>query len=128
MGDTVAEKILGEKSGMEAKDGRLVVADIDVIMAHDSLGPMAIEALAEMGKIVIPHPEKICFMTDHLVPTPARNYAQMQKQMQDFAKEWGIRQHGAGDGIFHQLLAEKEVRHDSHHYKERRALCHTLQA
>jgi 3-isopropylmalate/(R)-2-methylmalate dehydratase large subunit len=110
MGGTVAEKILGEKSGMEAKAGHLVVADIDVIMAHDSLGPMAIEALAEMGKIVIPHPEKICFMTDHLVPTPARNYAQMQKQMRDFAKEWGIRQHGAGDGICHQLLVEKEVR------------------
>jgi 3-isopropylmalate/(R)-2-methylmalate dehydratase large subunit len=110
MGDTVAEKILSEKSGMEARAGRLVVADIDVIMAHDSLGPMAIEAFAEMGKIVIPHPEKICFMTDHLVPTPARNYAKMQKQMRDFAKEWGIRQHGAGDGICHQLLAEKEVR------------------
>ena len=95
---------------MEAKAGRLVVADIDVIMAHDSLGPMAIEALAEMGKIAIPHPERICFMTDHLVPTPARNYAKMQKQMRDFAKEWGIRQHGAGDGICHQLLVEKEVR------------------
>ena len=110
MGDTIAEKILTEKSGMEAKAGRLVVADIDVIMAHDSMGPMAIEALAEMGKIVIPHPEKICFMTDHLVPTPARNYAKMQKQMRDFAKEWGIRQYGAGDGICHQLLVEKEVR------------------
>jgi 3-isopropylmalate/(R)-2-methylmalate dehydratase large subunit len=110
MGGTVVEKILGKKSGMEAKAGRLVVADIDVIMAHDSLGPMAIEALAEMGKTVIPHREKICFMTDHLVPTPARNYAQMQKQMRDFAKEWGIRQYGAGDGICHQLLAEKEIR------------------
>jgi 3-isopropylmalate/(R)-2-methylmalate dehydratase large subunit len=110
MGYTIAEKILSEKSGMEARAGHLVVADIDVIMAHDSLGPMAIEALAEMGEIVIPHPERICFMTDHLVPTPARNYAQMQKQMRDFAREWGIRQHGAGEGICHQLLAEKEVR------------------
>ena len=110
MGYTIAEKILGEKSGVEARAGRLVVADIDVIMAHDSLGPMAIEALAEMGNIALPHPERICFMTDHLVPTPARNYAQMQKQMRSFAKEWGIRQHGAGEGICHQLLVEKEVR------------------
>ena len=110
MGYTIAEKILGEKSGMEAKAGQLVVADIDVIMAHDSLGPMALEALAEMGDIVIPHPERICFMTDHLVPAPARNYAQMQKQMRDFARLRGIRQHGAGEGICHQLLVEKEVR------------------
>jgi 3-isopropylmalate/(R)-2-methylmalate dehydratase large subunit len=110
VGYTIAEKILAAKSGMEARAGHLVVADIDVIMAHDSLGPMAIEALAEMGEIVLPHPERICFMTDHLVPAPARNYAQMQKQMRDFAREWGIRQHEAGEGICHQLLVEKEVR------------------
>ncbi|HOG15716.1 MAG TPA: 3-isopropylmalate dehydratase large subunit [Syntrophales bacterium] len=109
MGYTISEKILAEKSGMEAKAGRLVVADVDVIMAHDSLGPMAIDALAEMGEIAIPRPGNICFMTDHLVPTPARNYAQMQKQMREFAKKWGIRQHEAGDGICHQLLAEKEI-------------------
>jgi 3-isopropylmalate/(R)-2-methylmalate dehydratase large subunit len=110
MGYTIAEKILAEKSGGEAKAGRLVVADIDVIMAHDSLGPMALEALAEMGEVVLPHPERICFMNDHLVPAPARNYAQMQKQMRDFAKKWGIRRHAVGEGICHQLLVEKEVR------------------
>jgi 3-isopropylmalate/(R)-2-methylmalate dehydratase large subunit len=110
MGYTIAEKILAEKSGMEARAGRLVVADIDVIMAHDSLGPMALDALGEMGKIALPHPERICFMTDHLVPAPARHFAQMQKQMRDFAAEWGIRVHGAGEGICHQLLVEKEVR------------------
>lgn len=110
MGYTIAEKILTEKSGREAKAGGLVVADVDVIMAHDSLGPMALEALAEMGDIRIPHPEVICFMTDHLVPAPARNYAQMQKQMREFARKWSIRQYGVGDGICHQLLVEKEVR------------------
>ena len=109
MGYTIAEKILAEKSGMEARAGRLVVADIDVIMAHDSLGPMALEALAEMGNPTLPHPERICFMNDHLVPAPARNFAQLQKQMRDFARERGIRMHGIGEGICHQLLVEKEV-------------------
>ncbi len=109
MGYTIAEKILAEKSGMEARAGRLVVADIDVIMAHDSLGPMAVDALAEMGEITLPHPERICFMNDHLVPAPARNFAQLQKQMRDFARERGIRMHGIGEGICHQLLVEKEV-------------------
>ncbi len=110
MGYTIAEKILTEKSEVKAKAGDLVVADVDVIMAHDSLGPMALEALAEMGDIRIPRPEVICFMTDHLVPAPARNYAQMQKQMREFARKWSIRQYGVGDGICHQLLVEKEVR------------------
>ena len=109
MGYTIAEKILSEKSGREAKVGHLVVADIDVIMAHDSLGPMALEALAEIGDFSIPHPERICFMADHLVPPPARNHAHLQKQMHDFAKQWGIRQHRPGEGICHQLLVEKEV-------------------
>ena len=109
MGYTIAEKILAEKSGMKARAGRLVVADIDVIMAHDSLGPMAVDALGEMGEFTLPHPERICFMTDHLVPAPNRNFAQLQKQMRDFAKEWGIRLHAAGEGICHQLLVEKEV-------------------
>jgi 3-isopropylmalate/(R)-2-methylmalate dehydratase large subunit len=109
MGYTIAQKILAEKSGMEALAGHLVVADIDVIMAHDSLGPMALEALGEMGNPALPHPERICFMNDHLVPAPARNFAQLQKQMRDFAREWGIRMHDIGAGICHQLLVEKEV-------------------
>ena len=109
MGYTIAQKILAEKSGMEALAGHLVVADIDVIMAHDSLGPMALEALGEMGNPALPHPERICFMNDHLVPAPARNFAQLQKQMRDFAREWGIRMHDIGEGICHQLLVEKEV-------------------
>jgi 3-isopropylmalate/(R)-2-methylmalate dehydratase large subunit len=110
MGHTIVEKILAVKSGMDARAGHLVVADVDVIMAHDSLGPMALEAFQEIGNLQIPHRERICFMTDHLVPPPARNYAQMQKQMRDFAKKWGVRQYGAGEGICHQLLVEKEVR------------------
>jgi 3-isopropylmalate/(R)-2-methylmalate dehydratase large subunit len=110
MGHTIVEKILAVKSGVDARAGHLVVADVDVIMAHDSLGPMALEAFQEIGNLQIPHRERICFMTDHLVPPPARNYAQMQKQMRDFAKKWGVRQYGAGEGICHQLLVEKEVR------------------
>lgn len=110
MGHTIVEKILAVKSGMDVRAGHLVVADVDVIMAHDSLGPMALEAFQEIGNLQIPHRERICFMTDHLVPAPARNYAQMQKQMRDFAKKWGVRQYGAGEGICHQLLVEKEVR------------------
>jgi 3-isopropylmalate/(R)-2-methylmalate dehydratase large subunit len=110
MGNTIAEKILATKSGMDARAGHLVVADVDVIMAHDSLGPMALDAFAEIGNCQIPYGERICFMTDHLVPAPARNYAQMQKQMRDFARKWGVRQYGTGDGICHQLLVEKEVR------------------
>ena len=110
MGHTIVEKILAVKSGVDARAGHLVVAIVDVIMAHDSLGPMALEAFQEIGNLQIPHRERICFMTDHLVPAPARNYAQMQKQMRDFAKKWGVRQYGAGEGICHQLLVEKEVR------------------
>ncbi len=110
MGLTIAEKILSAKSGEEAKAGRLVVADIDLIMAHDSLGPMAIEALGEMGDVDLPLPDKICFINDHLVPTPARNYAQMQKQIREFTQHWGIRLYEPGEGICHQLLVEKEVR------------------
>ena len=98
MGYTIAEKILAEKSGTEARAGSLVVADIDVIMAHDSLGPMALEALGEMGNPPIAHPERICFMNDHLVPAPARTSAQLQKQMRDFARDHGIRMHGFGEG------------------------------
>lgn len=110
MAYTTAEKILGEHSGMEAKSGHIVIADVDLIMAHDSLGPMALDALGELGEFTIPRPEILCFMTDHLVPAPARNYAQMQKQMREFARKWGIRRYGAGDGICHQLLVEKEIR------------------
>ena len=110
MGYTIAEKILSDHSGMEATSGRTVIADVNVVMAHDSLGPMALEALAELGDIRLPKPEIVCFMADHLVPAPARNYAQMQKQMQEFARTWGIRRYRPGDGICHQLLVEKEIR------------------
>ena len=53
MGYTISEKILSEKSGVEARAGRIVVADIDVIMGHDFL-VIALEALGEMGDMPSP--------------------------------------------------------------------------
>lgn len=45
MGQTIAEKIFSKKTGSMVYAGDLVKSEIDFLVSHDGLGPMAIDFL-----------------------------------------------------------------------------------
>ncbi|ADB57857.1 3-isopropylmalate dehydratase large subunit [Archaeoglobus profundus] len=108
MGQTIAEKILSEKSGKEVYAGDLVVAKIDQIALQDGTAPLAIRRIRELGREVkagkITH-----FFIDHASPPPRKELANDQKLIRSFAKEIGADMNDVGDGVIHQVMIEKHV-------------------
>ena len=108
MGQTIAEKILSEKSGKEVYAGDLVVAKIDQIALQDGTAPLAIRRIRELGREVkagkIAH-----FFIDHASPPPRRELANDQKLIRSFAREIGADMNDVGDGVIHQVMVEKFV-------------------
>ena len=107
MGQTIAEKIFSRKTGKLVYANDLVTAEVDFIVSHDGLGPMAIDSFYGMEGSRVHNPDKVSFVIDHFVPSPARNYSLMQARVKEFCREQGIACYEAGEGICHQVVPEK---------------------
>lgn len=105
---TIAEKILSAHSGTDAKPGDIVFCDIDVMMAHDANGPLAVEAFRNLGGRKVCDPKKIHIIFDHACPPPNERISNLHKMLRDFGREQGIEVVDDGEGVCHQLMIERE--------------------
>ena len=106
MGKTIIEKILSQKSGVDAYAGQIVVADVDYVMGQDGTAPLAIKSFREMGGTKVFDPEKVVFVIDHSAPSPNEGVSRLHKLMREFRDEYGIDFHDIGDGVCHQVVPE----------------------
>lgn len=107
LGKTVAEKILSEHSGMDARAGEIVFCKIDGMMAHDANGPLAVKAFRDIGGQKVADASKIHFIFDHACPAPNERIANLHAYLRTFAQEQGIELIDVGDGVCHQIMVEK---------------------
>lgn len=109
MGKTIAEKILSEKSGVDAYAGDLVVARIDQIALQDGTAPLAIRQVVELG-VEVKAADRTHFFVDHAAPSPRKELSNDQKFIYQFAKKIGADFNPPGEGIIHQLMVERYVK------------------
>lgn len=109
MGQTIIEKIISNHSTEQVKVGEIAIVDVDLIMATDTTGPLAIQAFEKMGGTNVWDPNKIKLVIDHASPAPNQKIAVLHDLMRKFAIKHGIRLYDVGDGICHQLMI------DNHH-------------
>ncbi|MDR1194438.1 MAG: 3-isopropylmalate dehydratase large subunit [Peptococcaceae bacterium] len=107
MSRTIAEKILSAKSGLDAKAGDLVLAELDLMMGHDFNAAMTFQVLEEMGATVAAKPERTIIVFDHSVPAPNESYARLHQKVEAAAKRFGVRVYPPCEGICHHLLPER---------------------
>jgi len=108
MGKTLAEKILSEKSGKDVAPGDLVTVPVDFVFGQDGTMPLAIQQMEkELGTRKVFDPEKVAAVCDHASPSPSEQVSNVHIFMRKFARENGIHFFENGDGICHQLVAEK---------------------
>mgnify|MGYP000903902332 CR=1 FL=1 len=107
MGKTIAEKILSQKSGKDAKAGDIVIADLDFVMGQDGTSPLAIKAFAEMRATKVFDPARVAMVIDHSSPSPLEGVSELHRQMRVFADKQGINFYDIGDGVCHQLMPEQ---------------------
>lgn len=108
MGKTIAEKILSEKSGTDARAGQIVVADIDYVMVNDVTGPIAFREYEKLKTDKL-YKNKLVLIPDHYVPNKDILSAEQAKEMRDFASKHDIENYfevGRG-GVCHQVMIEE---------------------
>ncbi|HXK44981.1 MAG TPA: 3-isopropylmalate dehydratase large subunit, partial [bacterium] len=85
---TITEKILAAHSGeKEVFPGEFIEADVDLVLANDITGPLAIEEFEKTGIKRVFNPEKIVLIPDHFTPCKDIKSAEQVKMLRDFAIE-----------------------------------------
>ncbi|MBS7657935.1 3-isopropylmalate dehydratase large subunit [Candidatus Bathyarchaeota archaeon] len=110
-GLTFSEKILSIKRvdspGVRALAEDIIVASVDLSMATDGTGPLAIKVFNEMNAEKVWDSNKIVLNIDHTFPPSSEQIANLHKLMREFSIKYRIPlQEG---NICHQYLLERYV-------------------
>lgn len=112
MAMTMTQKILAAHSGNESvKTGQFIEADLDVVLANDITGPVAIKEFAKMGAKEVFDKMKVVLVPDHFTPNKDIKAAEQCKMLRDFADKQEIENYfEVGKmGIEHALLPEQGI-------------------
>ena len=110
MGMTMSQKILAKHAGLpEVHEGQLIRAKLDMVLANDITGPVAINEFDKAGFEGVFDKCRISLVMDHFAPNKDIKAATQCKQCRDFAGKHDIVNfYDAGDmGVEHALLPEK---------------------
>ena len=109
---TIAEKILAAHAGLdEVKPGQLITAKLDITLANDITGPVAIKEFKKIGIDKVFDQKRVVFVPDHFVPNKDIKSAQQAKMVREFSKEQNLKNYFEVGrmGIEHALLPEKGI-------------------
>ena len=92
---TFAEKVISiknietrdKKSRIKATAGDIVIVNVDLAMAQDSTGPLAIRSLNEMGIDMLHDPSKALLVIDHTFPAADEKVANLHALIRDFVSK-----------------------------------------
>ena len=106
----VIEKIIArhaDKKSVEVGDELSV--NVDLAIAHDVTGPLAIEQFKKIGVGKVFDSEKVVFVSDHNIPCSSVNSRVQHKSLQDFSKDFNVKYYGRSEGVIHQLIMEENL-------------------
>ncbi len=112
MGMTITQKILAKHSGKDfVEPGELVMAEVDLALANDITGPVAIEEFKKAGGHKVFDREKIALIPDHFAPNKDIKSAELCKTLREFAKAQQIKHYYEVGrmGIEHAFLPEQGI-------------------
>lgn len=110
MGMTMTQKILAAHAGLESVEaGQLIMAKLDLVLANDITGPVAIHEVSKLKKKTVFDKDKVALVPDHFTPNKDIKSAEHCKCVREYAKEHDITNYfEVGQmGIEHALLPEK---------------------
>jgi len=106
---TITEKILADHAGLESvKPGDLITAKVDITLANDITGPVAINEFRKTGAKKVFDNQRVVFVPDHFVPNKDIKSAEQAKMIREFAREQELKNYfDVGRmGIEHTLLPD----------------------
>lgn len=109
MDKTISEKIISSHAGRDVYAGDIAVVDVDVVMAQDGTGPLAVSQLKKMGFEKVKNPAKSIFFIDHASPSPRKELSNAHSVLRNYAENAGMVLSDVGKGVCHQILVEDFV-------------------
>lgn len=112
MGMTITEKILAKNAGVDkVTPGEHIIVDVDMVLANDITGPLAIEKFKETGGKEVFDNTKVALIPDHFTPNKDVKAAELCKILRNFAREQKIKYYYeiGRMGIEHALLPEQGI-------------------
>lgn len=109
---TITEKIFAAHAGLdEVKAGDLITAKVDITLANDITGPVAIKEFKKIGVDKVFDSERVVFVPDHFVPNKDIKSAEQVKMVREFSKEQHLKHffEVGRMGIEHALLPDKGI-------------------
>ncbi len=110
MAMTITEKILAAHSEKEnIGPGEMIQVQVDLALANDITGPLAIERFGEIGVGTVHDRERIVLVADHFAPNKDVEAARQCQCIRQFAHDQGLAHYfeGGDAGVEHALLPEK---------------------
>ncbi len=107
---TITEKIMAQNSGRDqVKPGELVWVDVYTVMTMDYLGKSCFNAFRSLGKTEVFDKNRVICVSDHLVPPPNQQFANMLNEWREIVKAHDITYfYDLGrQGIAHQVMVEE---------------------
>lgn len=111
-GMTITEKILADHADLKnITPGDLITAKVDITLANDITGPVAIEEFKKIGVNKVFDKERVVLIPDHFTPNKDIKSAQNAKMVREFAKEQNLKNYFEVGrvGIEHTLLPDKGI-------------------
>lgn len=88
---TITEKIFAAHAGVDkVKAGELITAKVDLTLANDITGPVAIKEFRKIGVDKVFDKDKAVFVPDHFVPNKDIKSAEQVKMIREFAREQNL--------------------------------------
>ncbi len=106
MGKTLAEKLLSQKSGGDARSGNIVVAEVDLVFAQDTTGPLTVRNFQTSGFKRLANSQKTVLFLDHAAPSPNYGLSNDHIFLRHFAQQTGCLISEVGEGVCHQIVVE----------------------
>ena len=84
-----------------------ITVNVDLAIAHDITGPMAVEQFKNIGIDHVFDAKKVVFVLDHIIPAATVEAKVLHNVLKKFSKEYGVKLYDKGEGVIHQVISEK---------------------
>jgi 3-isopropylmalate/(R)-2-methylmalate dehydratase large subunit len=110
MKQTLSEKILSRKVGHDVHAGEIVVCPLDLAFVQDTTGPLTVREFLNSGFKSLANPSRTILFLDHAAPSSNAQISTDHLLLRKFAKDMGCIISDVGNGVCHQIVAEKYSR------------------
>ncbi|HOV79083.1 MAG TPA: 3-isopropylmalate dehydratase large subunit [Bacillota bacterium] len=107
---TITEKILAAHAGKDrVVPGEMIAARVDLALANDITGPVAIKEFEKIGVSNVFDRERVAMVPDHFTPNKDIKSAELARLVRDFSRKHGIVNYFevGRAGVEHCLLPEQ---------------------